>query len=157
MFCQTPGRDDKAQKEFLSHFQAEGDKTTIGLLVLGGSFSEGVDLIGDRLIGAIIISAGIPKINFEQDRVKDYYDKEDNGASRKGYAYAYRYPGINRVLQSAGRVIRTSSDKGFVLFIDIRFRQEPYRTIRKENYEDAIYLFSPSQLKRLLCLFWKDK
>ncbi len=157
LFCQTPGRDDKAQKEFLSHFQAEGDKTTIGLLVLGGSFSEGVDLIGDRLIGAIIISAGIPKINFEQDRVKDYYDKEDNGASRKGYAYAYRYPGINRVLQSAGRVIRTSSDKGFVLFIDIRFRQEPYRTIRKENYEDAIYLFSPSQLKRLLCLFWKDK
>ena len=116
-----------------------------------------MDLVGNRLIGSIIISAGIAKINFEQDRIKDYYDKDDGGVSRKGYAYAYRYPGINRILQAAGRVIRSEEDRGFVLFIDSRFRQEPYRTIRKENYEDTIYLFSPSQLKRILSLFWKDE
>lgn len=157
LFCQSPGRDDNAQKDFLSHFKDQTEVSSIGLLVLGGSFNEGVDLVGNRLIGSIIISAGISKINFEQDRIKDYYDKDDGGASRKGYAYAYRYPGINRILQAAGRVIRSEEDRGFVLFIDSRFRQEPYRTIRKENYEDTIYLFSPSQLKRILSLFWKDE
>lgn len=156
LYCQQPRRDDLAQKEFLSHFKSETERTSIGLLVLGGSFNEGVDLVGDRLIGSIIISVGVSKINFEQDRIRDYYDKEDDGASRKGYAYAYRFPGINRILQAAGRVIRSEEDKGFVLFIDSRFRQEPYRSIRKENYEDAVYLFSPSQLKRILSLFWKE-
>lgn len=156
LIVQTRMMSENERQAFLERFQNENEKTTVGLLVLGGVFSEGIDLVGDRLIGAIIISAGLPQVNFERDQIKAYYDNED-ADSRKGFHYAYTYPGINRTLQAAGRVIRTENDRGFILYIDSRFRQTPYRTIINELYPDKIEIISPSQLRMQLRQFWKEQ
>lgn len=145
---------DNERTLFLESFSMESPKTTIGLLVLGGIFSEGIDLVGDRLIGAIIISVGLPQINFETNQLKEYYDK--NSENMVGFNYAYTYPGINKVLQAAGRVIRSDTDKGFILYIDSRFRQPLYHNIMKEIYPDAISAISPSQVRNKLKLFWEE-
>ena len=144
------------KQSFLENFKTESEKTTVGLLVLGGVFSEGIDLVGDRLIGAIIISVGLPQLNFERDRLKDYFNQDDVD-SQLGFLYAYTYPGINKVLQAAGRVIRSENDMGFVLFIDSRYKQKNYYDIMKEIYPDATTIVSPSQLKMKLRTFWKEK
>ena len=155
LFVQGRSMNERQREEFLEEFTVEKERTTIGLLVLGGVFSEGIDLIGDRLIGAIVLSIGIPQIQFERDRLKDYYDKLDE-ENKKGFAYAYAYPGINRVLQAAGRVIRSEEDKGFLLFIDSRFKGPFYRKLFLELYPDSKDVFSNSQVKNQLKLFWKD-
>lgn len=160
VFYQGHSMSENGREEFLSHFAIENEKTTVGVLVIGGIFSEGIDLVGDRLIGCIIISVGLPQINFETDRIKDYYDKKNPDKetnSRLGFNYAYSYPGINRVLQAAGRVIRTDSDKGFLLFIDSRYRYTLYRNVFKDIYPDGQTLHSLSQLRMLLRKFWEEK
>ena len=141
--------------EYLDRFQKENERTTIGLLVLGGVFSEGIDLLGDRLIGAIIISAGIPQVGFERNHIKEYFDSEDK-EERKGFTYAYTYPGINRILQAGGRVIRSENDKGFIIYIDSRFAQPTYQKILKDIYPDYIRVISPSQVKAVLKEFYKE-
>lgn len=152
---------EDSRKDFLDRFREDSDKTVIGVLVLGGIFSEGIDLIGDRLIGSIIISVGLPQIGFERDRLKDYYDSLEPDKTEKddqrGFKYAYNYPGINKVLQAAGRVIRSETDKGFILFIDTRYRYTLYRDILNNIYPDAVSLYSTAQLKSELTKFWKEK
>ena len=140
---------------FLSRFRVDNENTTIGVLVLGGVFSEGIDLVGDRLIGTIIISVGIPLINFESDKIKEFYSDEEN--KQKGYLYAYAYPGFTRVLQAAGRVIRTPEDRGFIFFIDQRFNYKIYRDIINELYPQAIKAISPSQVKKTLSRFFNKE
>ena len=108
--------------DFLEQFSENNTETLVGFTVLGGIFSEGIDLKGDRLIGSIIISVGIPMINMRQDQIRDYFNRKNN----QGYDYAYVYPGMNKVLQAAGRVIRTETDSGIVLLIDDRFATEKY-------------------------------
>ena len=155
IFYQTKQMSDTDKEIFLSSFREDNIKTTVGVLVLGGVFSEGIDLIGDRLIGSIIISVGIPQINYESDKIKSYYQDEQN--PQKGYLYAYAYPGFNRVLQAAGRVIRTQTDKGFIFFIDQRFNYKIYRDIIKEIYPQAIKAISPSQVKATLTRFFQEE
>lgn len=145
---------EEERQEFLNCFSIENKKTTVGLLVIGGIFSEGIDLVGDRLIGAIIISVGLPQIGFEKNHMKGYFDSINN--EKNGFNYAYTYPGINKILQAGGRVIRTDNDKGIIFYIDTRFKQNPYNKIMKENYPDSKGIISPSQLKAQLKLFWKD-
>ena len=152
--------NDDNRREFLEKFKYDSDHTTVGVLVLGGIFSEGIDLVGDRLIGSIIISVGLPQIGFERNCLKDYYDnlndENDKKDTQKGFKYAYNYPGINKVLQAAGRVIRSETDKGFMLFIDIRYRYSLYKEIFDEIYPDCINLKSNAQLKLELLKFWKE-
>lgn len=155
IFYQTKQMSDTDKEIFLSSFREDNIKTTVGVLVLGGVFSEGIDLIGDRLIGSIIISVGIPQINYESDKIKSYYQDKQN--PQKGYLYAYAYPGFNRVLQAAGRVIRTQTDKGFIFFIDQRFNYKIYRDIIKEIYPQAIKAISPSQVKATLTRFFQEE
>ncbi len=155
LVIQSRSMKEQERAEFLSKFESNPDKTTIGLLVLGGVFSEGIDLVGNRLIGAIIISAGLPSIGFERNHLKNYFSKDENG--QKGFHYAYTYPGINKILQAGGRVIRTKEDKGFILYIDSRFSQSLYQKIFKEVYPDFIRVVSPSQVKAALRQFWKEK
>lgn len=155
ILVQKKSMSEKEREEFLTSFSYDNPRITVGLLVLGGIFSEGIDLVGDRLIGAIIISVGIPQIGFERNALRNYYTEEDMD-EHKGYHYAYTYPGINKVLQAAGRVIRTENDKGFILYIDSRYRQKPYYDIFNEIYPDAKRVISPSQLKNLLKNLWKE-
>lgn len=100
----------------------EDEKTLIGFCVLGGIFSEGIDLKNDSLIGAIIVGTGLPQVCFERELLKDYFDNR----GENGFDYSYRYPGMNKVLQAAGRVIRTDEDTGVVALLDERFLQSAY-------------------------------
>ena len=155
-YYQAHSMKESERDEFLSKFSADNTKTTVGIMALGGVFSEGIDLIGDRLIGCIIISVGIPQINFERDRLKEYYDIHLSGdEEQKGFKYSYTYPGINKVLQAAGRVIRTEDDRGFVLFIDSRFKQSLYRDIIQEVYPQVKPIYSSKELLEILKDFWK--
>lgn len=116
---------EEERERFLSRFDAENRETLAGFCVLGGIFSEGIDLKGDRLIGSIIVGVGLPGISLRQDLIRDYFN-DKNGA---GYDYAYVYPGMNKVLQAAGRVIRSETDRGLVLLIDTRFGTTKYRRL----------------------------
>ena len=107
---------------FLDGFREDTKETLVGFAVLGGAFSEGIDLVGARLIGSVIVGVGMPMIGIERNLIREYYDEK----SGCGFEYAYIYPGMNKVLQAVGRVIRTESDRGAVLLIDSRFSQGTY-------------------------------
>ena len=121
---QTPSMSEEDREDFLSKF-ATGEGSNLGFCVLGGIFSEGIDLKNDSLIGAMIIGTGLPMVCRERDLLKRCYD--DMGLD--GFAYAYRYPGMNKVLQAAGRVIRTESDTGVVALLDERFLTRDYQRL----------------------------
>jgi len=113
------------REDFLARFDRDNPSTLVGFTVLGGIFSEGIDLKGDRLIGSIIIGVGIPKISLRSDLIRDYF----NNYNGQGYDYAYVFPGMNKVLQAAGRVIRTETDSGVVVLIDSRYITAEYRRL----------------------------
>ena len=131
---------------FLARFDQDNLETLVGFAVLGGIFSEGIDLKGDRLIGSIIVSVGLPKINLRQDQIRDYFNHK-NG---RGYDYAYVFPGMNKVLQAAGRVIRTETDAGIVLLIDSRFATAQYRGLMPGHWGNMVTVRSTGQLDGLV-------
>ena len=108
--------EEEKRGEFLSCFDKPGGETLVGFCVLGGIFSEGIDLKGDRLVGAVIVGVGLPQINRQQEILREYYDEKEKG---KGFAFAYRYPGMNKVMQAAGRVIRGEKDRGVVVLLSL--------------------------------------
>ncbi len=122
---QTRGMAENERQAFLDRFSDENPKTLVGFAVMGGIFGEGVDLVGDRLKGAIIVGVGLPNMSLEQDLIRNYFEEK----SRVGFNYAYLFPGFNRVLQAAGRVIRTEKDRGVVLLVDKRFATMRYRSL----------------------------
>lgn len=149
--CQTSGMSEQEREEFLARFEEEPDTTLAGFCVMGGIFSEGIDLTGEKLIGAAIIGTGLPQVGCEREILKEYYDKRE----QKGFDYAYRYPGMNKVLQAAGRVIRTKEDKGVVLLLDERFLQRAYRDLfppEWQHYEVCNTGNVGEKIKR----FWRE-
>ncbi|MDR3278197.1 MAG: ATP-dependent DNA helicase [Oscillospiraceae bacterium] len=148
---QESGMDDAARERFLARFTAE-NAPLVGFCVLGGAFSEGIDLTGDKLIGAIIVGVGLPQINVETDIVRAYYDAR-NGA---GYDFAYKFPGMNKVLQAAGRVIRSERDRGVVLLIDDRFAQPQYAALFPAHWAHRRFIGSSEDLPAALARFWGD-
>ena len=110
----------------------EEEKTLLAFCVLGGIFSEGIDLKHDKLIGAIIVGTGIPQVCEEREILKRYFDEKQ----KNGFDYAYRYPGMNKVLQAAGRVIRTSDDIGVVALLDERFLSPQYSNMFPREWEE---------------------
>lgn len=118
--CQKEVLREEERVEFLNNFKE--DSNVLAFCVIGGVFSEGIDLPGKRLIGCIIVGVGFPRISNEGDIIRNYY--EDNG-----FDYAYIYPGINKIMQAAGRVIRTEEDKGRILLIDDRYSTIKYKSI----------------------------
>lgn len=143
---QNPSMQEKDREEFLEQFEMEQQETLLGFCVMGGIFAEGIDLTGEKLIGAIIVGTGLPQISYEREILKHYY-KEN------GFDYAYRFPGMNKVLQSAGRVIRTKEDKGIILLLDERFYSPDYRILFPREWED--YLTCTRQnIGEILENFW---
>ena len=143
---QQSGMTEEARIDFLARFDSENTETLVGFVVLGGIFSEGIDLKGDRLIGSIIISVGIPKISLRQNQIKNYFDHK-NG---QGYDFAYTFPGMNKVLQAAGRVIRTEDDSGIVLLIDDRYATAKYRGIMPAHWENMHVVRNINGLRALI-------
>jgi len=138
-------RNDMPEEEragFLDLFKDDNPETLVGFTVLGGIFSEGIDLKGDRLIGSVIVSVGIPMINLRQDQIREYYSNQ----GKSGYDYAYVFPGMNKVLQAAGRVIRTETDSGMVLLIDDRFASKKYFDMYPEHWSDIKIINDSNEL-----------
>ena len=120
---------EEEKEEFLQAFLTGREGTLTGFCVMGGSFAEGIDLQGEALMGAVVVGTGIPQIGRERELLKEYYGKD-------GFAYAYRVPGMNRVLQAGGRVIRTAEDKGWILLLDDRFLNSDYRSCFPPSWND---------------------
>jgi len=148
---QTNFMSEDDREAFLQNFNDMDSENILGFGVLGGIFSEGIDLKGDRLIGVIIIGVGLPMICFEKEIIKQYYDNKNNC----GYEYSYMYPGMNKVLQAAGRVIRTEEDRGTVLLIDDRFLEQRYRRLFPKQWDDYLKLNSKTDAKKIISEFWK--
>jgi Rad3-related DNA helicase len=129
------------------------NSSLLAFVVLGGVFSEGIDLKGTRLIGAAVVSVGLPMISEERNVIKDYY----NRYSDDGFAFAYIFPGMNKVMQAAGRVIRTETDRGTVLLIDSRFTETAYRSLFPPEWAHYVRLKSVNELSTVLADFWADK
>ncbi|MDE7431048.1 MAG: DEAD/DEAH box helicase family protein [Lachnospiraceae bacterium] len=132
IICQFGSMNEQKREEFLNEFSADNDRTLIGFCVLGGIFSEGIDLKNDRLIGSIIVGTALPQICSEREILKNYYDT----VNKNGFDYAYRYPGMNKVLQAAGRVIRTHEDFGVIALLDMRFLQKAYLSLFPREWAD---------------------
>lgn len=122
---------EEDRESFLDAFREENDRTILGFCVLGGIFSEGIDLKHDSLIGAAIVGTGLPQVGQERELLKGYFDKQ----GLNGFDYAYRFPGMNKVLQAAGRVIRTAEDVGTVLLLDERFLQSTYQALFPREWD----------------------
>ena len=131
--CQKSHMGEREREEFLARFEERRDVPFAALCVLGGLFSEGIDLKEERLIGAVIVGTGLPQVNVEQEILKGYFDGEE----RKGFDFAYQYPGMNKVLQAAGRVIRTAGDRGVIALLDERFLYGSSRSLFPREWEDA--------------------
>lgn len=135
---------------FLDNFKPNPDKTTVAVCVMGGSFSEGVDLIGDRLIGVVIIGVGLPTISLENKLISNYYNQNNN----HGYAYAFINPGINKIMQAVGRLIRTEMDSGVALLIDDRYSGANYRKLFNEKWKNYSLVSSANDIERELENFY---
>lgn len=129
---QKQGMKEEEREEFLRSFENESEESILGLCVMGGVFSEGIDLKNESLIGAIVIGCGLPQISNERVILKDYYDE----LGMNGFEYAYVYPGMNKVLQAAGRVIRTKEDVGIILLLDERFLEYNYSRLFPREWDN---------------------
>ncbi|EOI01770.1 helicase [Enterococcus moraviensis ATCC BAA-383] len=143
---------NEAEREaFLADFISEPEETLVGFCVLGGIFSEGIDLKGSRLIGTVIVGVGLPQINHEQELIKEYYDREKN----QGFQFAYQIPGMNKVLQAAGRVIRDTNDRGVVLLLDQRFSTNAVKRFFPPHWNQAKTSYSSECTQQFLQQFWQ--
>lgn len=149
---QKSSMDEDAREEFLMNFIEKREESFVAFAVLGGIFSEGIDLKKDRLIGTIIVGVGIPKICFERNIIMKYFNNK-NGL---GYEYAYMYPGMNKVLQAAGRVIRTEQDKGVIFLIDNRFLTREYKSLFPREWYPNNIVNSTDCVKSVLDKFWDN-
>ncbi|NQX67857.1 ATP-dependent DNA helicase [Paenibacillus alba] len=130
---------EEEREQFLAAFQAGTERTLVGFAVMGGIFSEGIDLVGDRLTGVAVVGVGLPQLGPERNLIKSYMDS----TGKNGYEYAYVFPGMNKVQQAGGRLIRSETDRGVLLLIDDRYLQPLYQRLLPEEWRD--YTVLPSR------------
>ena len=150
VICQTSGMVEEEREEFLATFAINPDQTLVGFALMGGIFGEGIDLAGDRLSGAIIVGVGLPQIGMEREIIRSYYET----TNQQGYEFAYMYPGLNKVLQAVGRVIRTEEDRGVVLLIDERFSLTSYKRLFPEEWKKIRYVANTDSIRKTIGSFW---
>ena len=152
IYVQQKDMTEREKERFLENFQNNPEITSIGFVVIGGAFGEGIDLVSDRLIGAVIVGIGLPKINFKSDKISEHFT--EMGLS--GYSYAYLNPGMNKVMQAIGRVIRSEDDRGAVLLIDERYMNRNYKELFKEDWKTYDVVFSSDEVKKEITKFFHD-
>lgn len=149
---QERGLSEIDKEKFLQQFEEDRQNSFIAFAVLGGMFSEGIDLTGEKLSGAIIVGVGLPSICYERDLIKNYFDMKYN----KGYEYSYMFPGFNKVMQASGRVIRTNEDVGVVVLIDERFGSYSYKSIFPSEWSHIKYVNNNEQFQHVISKFWDE-
>ena len=150
LIVQSQNMREHEKEDFLAEFEQERERPLAAFCVMGGVFSEGIDLTEDRLIGAVVVGTGLPQVCTDREIIKGYFEAR----GMDGFSYAYLYPGMNKVLQSAGRVIRTETDRGIVLLLDSRFSGSRYREIFPREWADC-RICTASTLKDQIESFWK--
>lgn len=148
IIIQNSNMSEVEREEFLNRFDEE--ENIIAFAVMGGIFSEGIDLTGEKLIGAIVVGVGLPMICFERNIIKDYFDHNIG----EGFEYAYVYPGMNKVLQAAGRVIRSPEDRGAIILIDDRYKTNRYKSLFPNEWQGYKSVWSDKNIKEILSRFW---
>ncbi len=148
---QSTGMSERNQQAFLKEFQHFGNRTLLAFAVMGGVFGEGIDLIGETLSGVVLVGVGLPKKTPERDIIMDYY----SSILGNGYNFAYRYPGFNKILQAAGRVIRSENDRGFILLLDERYQTPEYQILFPDEWI-PVTLDNKSQVKKVLQEFMDE-
>lgn len=143
---------EREREEFLEQFETERVRPFVALCVMGGVFSEGIDLKAERLIGAVIVGTGLPQVNTEQEILKQYFDEK----GKKGFDFAYQYPGMNKVLQAAGRVIRTAADRGVIALLDERFLYGSSRSLFPREWDDY-QVVRLATVEETVRRFWEEK
>lgn len=151
ILIQNSKMDEIEREMFLERFEHHGNSTLVAFAVMGGLFGEGIDLEGDKLTGVIIVGTGLPMVCPKQEMIKEYFDTNFGS----GFDYAYTYPGVNRVLQAAGRVIRTEKDKGFVMLIDSRFANAKYRRLYPKWWDVKYYTYQDMSIKQGIIDFFE--
>ena len=142
---------EEEREEFLARFARPGDgRSLAALCVMGGIFSEGIDLKEEQLIGAIVIGTGLPQVNVEQEILREYFDEHGG----QGFSYAYQYPGMNKVMQAAGRVIRTATDQGVIALLDDRFLKSDYQALFPREWE-RYTVVNRRNVRRAVADFWE--
>lgn len=151
IILQGHSMNEREREEFLDNFEInEKNRTLIGFCVMGGIFSEGIDLKNDSLIGALIVGTGLPMICNERQLLRSYFDEN----RKNGYEYAYVYPGMNKVLQAAGRVIRTEEDRGIIALLDERFLNRDYQKLFPREW-DSFYQVNQNTVGEIAKEFWE--
>ncbi|MCR4763008.1 MAG: ATP-dependent DNA helicase [Lachnospiraceae bacterium] len=145
----TSGTDADLTTDIRMDIEVTEEKSVLGLCVLGGIFGEGIDLRGERLIGVIVVGTGLPQVGEERELLRAWFDAREID----GFDYAYRFPGMNKVLQALGRLIRTEEDRGVILLLDERFRQPAYRRLFPREWENCKTVTTDS-VKNELNAFW---
>lgn len=153
VYEQSTDMNEKERDNFLNNFKENPTKITVGFVVLGGVFAEGIDLLNDRLIGAVVVGVGLPRINFKNDLIMEYH----NNKNEQGFNYAYSNIGINRVMQAIGRVIRSETDKGTILLIDERYAYGQYKKMFRGQLRYYQLVKSSSDIRNLTNQFWNKK
>ena len=150
---QKPGMSRREREKFVSLFREETGRSVVGFCVLGGMFSEGIDLTGESLIGVIVFGTGMPQLSPERNLISMYYDEEDG----RGFEFAYLAPGMNKVQQAAGRVIRSERDRGVVVLCDDRFGEPRTRALFPLHWRHMKYTGDPVSLRHILDEFWRRR
>jgi len=153
MLVQTRNMSLRQRNTMLNEFNNVGDKSRIAFFVLGGSFSEGIDYIGDMLSGVLIVGVAMPQFNKYNELLRNHFDNEFN----EGFDYAYTYPGMNKVIQAVGRVIRTDEDKGIAVLFDDRYSHKKYRELFPRNWNHAIQIGKGQYLQSFIHKFWEKQ
>ena len=153
VISQTPDMTRTEKEEFLKEFSKEDKSYLIAFCVMGGIYSEGIDLAGDSLIGAVVVGIGMPGLSYEREAISAYYDEK----YEEGKQFAYIYPGMNRVLQAAGRVIRREDDRGIIVLIDDRFDDPIYKKIIPKLWNNMKFIGDAKELRAELDEFWKNQ
>ena len=150
LLIQGQGMGEAEKKEFLEEFEKEREHSLVAFCVMGGVFSEGIDLREERLIGVIVVGTGLPMVCVEQEVLKGYFDETEE----RGFDFSYQYPGMNKVLQAAGRVIRTPEDKGVILLLDERFLRREYLELFPREWEH-FQMVNRNNVSQCLSDFWE--
>jgi DNA excision repair protein ERCC-2 len=153
VFIQERSMSGYQRNDILTEFQKVGDRSKIGFFVLGGSFSEGVDYIGDKLHGVLVVGVALPAFNKSNELLRSYFDER----FLNGFDYAYTYPGINKVIQAVGRVIRTETDRGIAILFDDRYTHNTYQFLMPDNWSHRKFIEQNTYLYSYLKPFWDNK
>ncbi|MCK5762373.1 MAG: ATP-dependent DNA helicase, partial [Candidatus Izimaplasma sp.] len=153
MLVQTRNMSQRQRNAMLEEFNTISDKSRIGFFVLGGSFSEGIDYIGDMLSGVLIVGVAMPMFNKYNELLRNHFDNEFN----EGFDYAYTYPGMNKVIQAVGRVIRTNNDIGIAVLFDDRYSHFKYKSLFPKNWSHYKRIPKGQYLQSFISEFWEKQ